>query len=124
MKQTFAIIVLMVASIFCTAQTKTKTVQLPPSFYNKANEEVDHIQVYPPSAQSIYDEEAEDQKNGTFLKVARLLPVNTTTKNSGTWETLENGQHIWRLRFSSEGARASALYFDKFDIPAGASVYV
>lgn len=124
MKQTFAIIVIMLASIFCSAQTKTKTIQLPPSFYNKASEEVDHIQVYPPSAQSIYEEEAEDQKNGTFLKVARLMPVNTTVKNSGTWETLNDGQLIWRLRFSSEGAKASALYFDKFDIPAGATVYV
>ena len=124
MKQTFAIIVLMLASIFCFAQTKTKTVQLPPSFYNKASEEIDHIQVYPPSAELIAAEDAEDEKNGTFLKIARLIPVNTTVKNSGTWETLDNGQLIWRLRFSSEGAKASALYFDKFDIPAGGAVYV
>ncbi len=124
MKKTFAIIVLMLASIFCFAQAKTKTVQLPPSFYNKASEEVDHIQVNPPSAQLIAEDIAESDKNGTFYKVARLVPVNTTVKNSGSWETLENGMLIWRLRFSSEGARASALYFDKFDIPSGASVYV
>ncbi|MBO7653236.1 MAG: BACON domain-containing protein, partial [Bacteroidales bacterium] len=124
MKQTFAIIVLMLASIFCFAQTKAKTVQLPPSFYNQASEEVDHIQVYPPSAQLIAEDIAESDKNGTFYKVARLVPVNTTVKNSGSWETLGNGMLIWRLRLSSEGARASALYFDKFDIPSGASVYV
>ncbi|MBO7570873.1 MAG: T9SS type A sorting domain-containing protein [Bacteroidales bacterium] len=124
MKQTFVIIVIMFASVLCMAQTRTKTVQLPPSFNYQASEEIDHIHVYPPSAELIAEEDAEDEKNGTFLKIARLMPVNTTVKNSGTWETLDNGQLIWRLRFSSEGAKASALYFDKFDIPAGAAVYV
>ena len=125
MKKTYAIIiVIMLASLACIAQTKTKTIQLPPSFYSKTNGEIDHIYVYPPSAQLIAEEDAVDEKNGTFMKIGRLIPVNTTVKNSGNWETLDNGQLVWRLRFSSEGAKASALYFDKFDIPAGASVYV
>ena len=124
MRRTFATIIIMLAAIFCFAQNSTKQRQLPPSFTHKASSEIDHISVYPPSAQMIAEEDAEDEKNGTFLKVARLIPVNTTVKNSGSWETLDNGQLIWRLRFSSEGAKASALYFDKFDIPNGSAVYV
>ncbi len=107
------------------AQSKTATKLLPPSFKQELFiAEIDHIQVYPPSAEIIAAEDAEDEKNGTFLKVARLIPVNVNLKNSGTWETLDNGQQIWRLRFSSEGAKGSALYFDKFDIPQGSSVYL
>ncbi len=116
---------LLFVTTLCVAQNKTKTIQLPPSFKSETiNDEIDHIYVYPPSAQLIADDIAESDKNGTFYKVAILVPVNTTIKNSGTWETLDNGQAIWRLRLSSEGAKASALYFDKFDIPSGASVYV
>ncbi|MBR5983992.1 MAG: T9SS type A sorting domain-containing protein [Bacteroidales bacterium] len=125
MKKTISIIALVLVVLLGFAQNKSKQMTLPPSFMHKtSNEVIDHIKVYPPSAEMIAAEDAEDEKNGTFLKIARLLPVNTTIKNSGTWETLDNGQLIWRLRFSSERAKASALYFDKFDIPAGASVYV
>ena len=125
MKKTISTIALVLVVLLGFAQNKSKQMSLPPSFTHKtSNEVIDHIKVYPPSAEMIATEDAEDEKNGTFLKIARLMPVNTTIKNSGNWETLDNGQLIWRLRFSSEGAKASALYFDKFDIPAGAAVYV
>ena len=111
--------------MYCAAQGKAKVSSLPPSFGEKpSTEEIDHISVYPPSAQLIAEETAENEKNGTFYKIGILVPINATVKTSGTWETLENGARIWRLRLSSEGAKASALYFDKFDIPNGASVYV
>ena len=125
MKKTISTIALVLVVLLGFAQNKSKQMSLPPSFTHKtSNEVIDHIKVYPPSAEMIATEDAEDEKNGTFLKIARLMPVNTTIKNSGNWETLDNGQLIWRLRFSSEGTKASALYFDKFDIPAGAAVYV
>ena len=125
MKKTISTSALVLVVLLGFAQNKSKQMSLPPSFTHKtSNEVIDHIKVYPPSAEMIATEDAEDEKNGTFLKIARLMPVNTTIKNSGNWETLDNGQLIWRLRFSSEGAKASALYFDKFDIPAGAAVYV
>ena len=125
MRKTISTIALVLAVLLGFAQNKYKQISFPPSFTNNTtSEELDHIYVYPPSAKLIAEEDAEDEKNGTLLKIARLIPVNTTVKNSGTWETLDNGQLIWRLRFSSEGAKASALYFDKFDIPSGAAVYV
>ncbi|MBO4874999.1 MAG: choice-of-anchor J domain-containing protein [Bacteroidales bacterium] len=124
MKQTIVTIVILLVTLLCAAQKNDKRILLPPSFTNGTTTEVDHISVYPPSAQLIAEEIEETEKNGTFYKVSILVPVNTTVKNSGTWETLDNGQLIWRLRLSSDGAKASALYFDKFDIPNGASVYV
>lgn len=125
MRKTILTIALAFLAIMCFAQNKANKASLPPSFTHKEiSMDIDHISVYPPSAALIAEEDAEDEKNGTFLKIARLIPVNTTINNSGTWDVLDNGQHIWRLRLSSEGAKGSALYFDKFDIPAGGSVYV
>ena len=124
MKRTIVTIVILLVTLLCVAQKNDKRNLLPPSFKNGTTTEIDHISVYPPSAKLIAEEIEETEKNGTFYKVGILVPVNTTVKNSGTWETLDNGQLVWRLRFSSEGAKASALYFDKFDIPNGASVYV
>ena len=125
MKKTILTITLALAVLLGFAQSNTKSVPLPPSFIHKpTSEEIDHIYVNPPSAEFIAEEIAETEKNGTFYKIATLIPVNTNVKNSGTWETLDNGQLIWRLQLSSEGAKAAALYFDKFDIPAGAAVYV
>lgn len=124
MKRTIVTIVILLVTLLCVAQKNDKRNLLPPSFKNGTTTEIDHISVYPPSAKLIAEEIEETEKNGTFYKVGILVPVNITVKNSGTWETLDNGQLVWRLRFSSEGAKASALYFDKFDIPNGASVYV
>lgn len=124
MKHLILIIAFALTTIACFAQQKAKRQLLPPSFKYQTNIEIDHIVVYPPSANLIAIEDADDEKNGTYIKIARLVPVNTTIENAGTWQELQNGMLIWRLRFSSDGAKGSALYFDKFDIPEGAAVFV
>ncbi|MBO4613808.1 MAG: T9SS type A sorting domain-containing protein [Bacteroidales bacterium] len=125
MKHFIVTLALIFATLFSIAQSNSNRNILPPSFTHKeVSEDVDHVDIYPPSAQFIAEEIAETEKNGTFYKVATLIPLNATVKNSGTWTTLDNGQPIWRLRLSSVGAKASALYFDKFDIPSGSEVYV
>ena len=125
MKHIIVTIALIFVTMLCIAQSNSRRNILPPSFSHKeVSEDVDHIDIYPPSAQLIAEEIAETEKNGTFYKVANLIPINANVKNSGSWTTLDNGQPIWRLRLSSEGAKASALYFDKFDIPTGSAVYV
>ncbi len=125
MRHSILTIALLLTFTVCFAQQKTVRQMMPPSFeYDLNIEDVDHINVYPPSAELIAAEDAEDEKNGTYIKIARLITVNSSVKNAGTWQTLPNGKLIWQLRFSSEGAKGSALYFDKFDIPEGASVFV
>ena len=50
--------------------------------------------------------------------------VDYGINNSGTWDVLPNGRKIWRLAISSPGAISINLIFDKFFMPAGASMYV
>ena len=69
MKQTIVTIVILLVTLLCAAQKNDKRILLPPSFTNGTTTEVDHISVYPPSAQLIAEEIEETEKNGTFYKV-------------------------------------------------------
>ncbi|MCG6949594.1 MAG: lysyl endopeptidase, partial [Acidobacteria bacterium] len=50
--------------------------------------------------------------------------VALTTDASGTWETLDDGSRLWRLRLSSPGALSLSLGMEQFDLPAGATFWV
>ena len=85
---------------------------------------IDHI-IVEPLSQAIIDEDInQNQKDGTFYKVARLMPLSLTVKNSGTWEEAPDGIRIWKLRISSEGSKASNIFFDYFNLPEGTKMYV
>ncbi|WP_179018895.1 T9SS type A sorting domain-containing protein [Winogradskyella forsetii] len=42
----------------------------------------------------------------------------------GEWTTLENGDRIWRMAYTSKGAYSINFLFDVFSIPEGAKLYV
>ncbi len=42
----------------------------------------------------------------------------------GTWDTLENGDRVWRIAIESPGALSLNFIFDEFYVPEGASVYL
>ena len=57
-------------------------------------------------------------------KIGYFNPVNFNTKNSGTWQTLPNGDKIWRLKIYAEDAMALALHYSCFYIPNGAELFL
>ncbi len=113
--------------IFLTgiAFSQENTGILPPSFNNEITikHEADHIIVPAPDMEKIIKEDLQDEKNGTLMKIARLLPVHITIENSGTWQQLDNGRIFWTLKLSSDGAMGCALHFDRFKIPEGGEFY-
>ncbi len=42
----------------------------------------------------------------------------------GQWTELENGDRIWRMKFSSPGALSMNVIFDKFFMPEGGTLYL
>jgi lysyl endopeptidase len=50
--------------------------------------------------------------------------VNLDLTNSGVWETLANGDRIWRLEIISPNALSLNLNYNAFYIPIGASFFV
>lgn len=105
--------------------TQINTGILPDSFKDKASDtHIDHVKVEPPSMELIRIEDELDEKNGEMYKVARLLSVDLTPENSGTWDKLSDGTDIWRLKISSEGAKSCVLHFEYFELPKGSKLFV
>lgn len=61
---------------------------------------------------------------GTPMRFAEPFKVGFAADGAGTWETLADGSHLWRLRVSSPGAIHLNLGFSRFDLPVGARVWV
>src|SRR5262249_35416782 len=51
-------------------------------------------------------------------------PVDLGLQNAGVWETLANGDRVWRLRISSPGAYSLSAIFSRFVLPGGSSLFV
>ena len=47
-----------------------------------------------------------DIKNDRPWRFGYEFTVDYNLANSGKWETLENGDRVWRIRFYSEGAKS------------------
>ncbi len=52
------------------------------------------------------------------------LLVDHNLQNSGKWQTLPNGDRIWRIRYVSKGAKTLNFLFSDFYMPKGGKVYL
>jgi len=101
---------------------------LPPSSLLRANsiEAVERMVMPEVDVDSLLAEDVVRERAGRPkpARYAKVLPVVFTPANSGTWETLEDGSRLWRLRISSPGALSLSLGLKRFDLPAGAAFWV
>jgi len=58
------------------------------------------------------------------LRFAKTFNVNYGLDNSGAWETLPNGDKVWRLTIRGEDALNLNLNYDDFYLPKGAELYI
>ncbi len=91
---------------------------------DKLSTTIDYIQLGQPDMDVIHSEDAAFQKNGDIYMIGRMLDVNASIENSGTWDILDNGVRVWRLKISVPGAKALALYYDHFYLPEGVQMFV
>jgi V8-like Glu-specific endopeptidase len=64
-----------------------------------------------------------DQEAGP-LRFAYPVPVDFTTENSGSWQTLDDGGKLWVLNIKLPGALSANAIYDKFWLPDGAKFFV
>ncbi len=71
-------------------------------------------------------EDAAKEDSGAVAptRFATAIPVVYAPTSAGTWETLDDGSKLWRLRISSPGALSLNLGIEKFDLPAGATFWI
>jgi len=55
---------------------------------------------------------------------AEPIEVGLTPDIGGSWETLEDGRRLWRVRLASPGAVSLNLGFDRYRMPPGGSLRV
>lgn len=70
---------------------------------------------------------AEDElltHKGTGYRFATPIPLALSLSNSGIWETLPNGDRIWRIQIYSAGAKNMYLEYDRFYLPKGSKLHL
>ncbi|MEY8870812.1 T9SS type A sorting domain-containing protein [Meridianimaribacter flavus] len=65
----------------------------------------------------------EDEKNEKATRFGIIIQTNIGFEQ-GVWETLENGDRLWRVHINPQNAKATNLYFDDFYMPVGATLHV
>lgn len=58
------------------------------------------------------------------LRMAYGFDVNWNLNNSGIWETLPSGERVWRLRVECPEANAMFFWFNEWNIPKGARLFI
>ena len=97
----------------------------PYSFYASGVSDDYTVKVLtPPDLKLIMQEDISNEKNGILRKVGRSIFVDISPENSGTWETLPNGDRLWRLKINSPGALALGVYYNHFWLPAGGRLFL
>lgn len=75
--------------------------------------------------EAVRGEDLQDEKEGNYPKIARLLETNIPLEQNGEqWSVLETGERVWRQAIRSEGAMALSVQFENFAIPAGSRLFI
>ena len=92
----------------------------------QAIDTIEHREMPAVDIHSLLAEDMERENSGKPVapRFAKNIPVDYRLDNSGTWETLEDGSRLWRLRLSSAGALSLNLGLDNFDLPENAAFWV
>lgn len=65
-----------------------------------------------------------DQNKSIPWRFGHEIYVGHNFNDVGEWTTLDNGDRIWRMTYTSKNAQSLNFMFDVFKIPEGAKLYV
>jgi hypothetical protein len=87
---------------------------------------IEHREMDRVDVNALLTEDAERELSGVPIapRFAKDIQVAYTLENSGTWEILDDGSRLWRLRLSSPGALSLNLGLERFELPEGAAFWV
>lgn len=98
----------------------------PYSFKNSDLKSVIDYKVLPEiDVEQLLMEDAIDENDSDIpWRFGKDIPVNYNMENSGTWETLANGDRLWRLEIISYGAYSINLIYSKYHMPMGGELFL
>jgi hypothetical protein len=96
----------------------------PYSFENSAKSSIAKVTMPGVNVNALMAEDKLEEGKDIPYRFGHPFDVNYNLKNSGTWETLENGDRLWRLHIKSGNAYSINLIYSDFYLPTGARLYV
>ena len=97
---------------------------LPRSFETALQGGYEEVILASPDVDKLLEEDFENASQGIPYRNGVSIIVDRSVDNSGTWQTLEDGTKVWRLKLTSSGARGLAVYYDQFWLPAGGELFL
>ena len=85
---------------------------------------VDQVVMEKLDNQRLLKQEIAKRSKGRPIEFAKSLRLNVAPEKKGTWEYLDNGMALWRLRIKSEGAKSLNLGFSEFYLPSGTKLVI
>ncbi len=95
---------------------------IPPSFSRSPTRIPVTVQMPAVDTQALIAED--DQTGNDPYRFAAQIDVALNLGNSGSWQTLPNGDRLWQLRIVSPGAFSIGLLYDDWYIPAGGQLFI
>jgi len=91
----------------------------PYSFSNALHPKVPTIVMLPVNVRQLLAEDEQDERlGGTIpLRFGYAFDANLGLTNAGTWDTLSNGDRVWRLKIRCPGAYSINLVYDAYSLP-------
>jgi hypothetical protein len=96
----------------------------PFSIQNNLTPAANYINLDTDVSKLIEEDLITDKHKDISYRFGKVVTVNIGLTNSGTWETLTNGDRIWRLIIKSPGATSINLNYDAFMLPKNATFFI
>ncbi len=97
----------------------------PPSFIDQTlTHNIPVISLSQPEKSRTSVEKPYDKADGSPLDIGYTIRTELSLSNSGVWGELANGDKVWRLSLSSQGAEALNVYFSNFYLPNQSELYI
>ncbi len=77
-----------------------------------------------PDWEKIHNEDSFNNMIGMPMRAGISFKAGLNPQNSGTWDTLNCGTLIWRVKIHSPGAKSLSLIIDDFNMPENAGLFV
>ncbi len=90
---------------------------------SKLNEGFQQVELFADMNRAAFTEKSYNEEI-TAHRIGFTISTSMNTVNSGKWYPLENGDKIWKLAIKSSKAEALTLYFENFEIPDGAELFL
>ncbi|MBN1211185.1 MAG: trypsin-like peptidase domain-containing protein, partial [candidate division Zixibacteria bacterium] len=96
----------------------------PASFTRTTKASVQAVKMPAIDRAALLAEDAREESKDVPFRFGIAFDVDYNLNNSGTWEELDDGSRLWRLKLTCPGAFSINIIYDRFWLPEGAKFYV